>query len=62
MFKELFWVKIWCIIATHNVLEHTIAWKPRYCVAGLQNFNLRYEIVWVLAQLHSPCTPLSLKL
>ena len=26
MFKELFWVKIWYIIDTHNVLGHAIAW------------------------------------
>ena len=41
MFKELFWVKIGFTIATHNVLWHAIAWKPRYCVVWLQNCSSR---------------------
>ena len=62
MFKELFLVKIWCTIATHNVLEYAIAWKPHYCMARLQNCSLGHEIASVLAQLRSPYTPLSLQL
>ena len=62
LFRDGFGSKIGVYRSCKGDLWHVGAWKPRYCVAGLQFEALGYAIAWVSTQLRSPCIPSNFQL